>query len=229
MKKFLFSLIAILAAITLFAVPQAIVFDFGGVMTGKPNREAVVNFICETFDFSEAEFDRVNLEKRTAAKKGVSDEQFWLSYAQSKGINLPCHWVESFQAAIKEAIGINPNMYALVAELQEQEIPVALLSNIDERLARLIRQLNLYEPFQPCLLSCEIGVEKPDVKAYEILINQLGLAAQDVIFIDDKPENIESAKKVGLDAILFESEDQLRVELANRGIKCVFTEARNKL
>lgn len=108
-------------------------------------------------------------------------------------------------------------MYALVDQLKEQQIPVALLSNIDERLSKLIRDFGLYEPFEPCLLSCEIGVEKPDLKAYELLVKTLNLPAKDVVFIDDRPENVEAAKTIGLDAILFESEQQLRNELNIRG------------
>jgi HAD superfamily hydrolase (TIGR01509 family) len=107
-------------------------------------------------------------------------------------------------------------MYTLVNQLKEQKIPVGLLSNIDERLSKLIRDFGLYEPFNPCLLSCEIGIEKPDLKAYEFLLTQLKLPAEEIVFIDDRPENIEAAKAVGLDAILFESELQLRGELAKR-------------
>ncbi len=219
MKKILFSLIAsTFTAASLISAPQAIVFDFGGVMTGEPNREAVITFIRQSFHFSVDEFEKVNQEKRLAVKQGKTDEEFWISYAKNKGIELPQNWTTSFRSVMKDAIGINPEMYALVDQLKEQKIPVALLSNIDERLSKLIRDFGLYEPFNPCLLSCEIGIEKPDLKAYELLLTKLNLQAKEVIFVDDRPENIESAKTIGLDAILFESEQQLRNELSRRGV-----------
>jgi putative hydrolase of the HAD superfamily len=218
MKKILFSLIAsTLTATSLIAAPQAIVFDFGGVLTGEPNREAVITFIRQSFHFSAEEFEKVNQEKRLAVKQGKTDEEFWIVYAKNKGIKLPANWSASFKSVIKDAIGVNPEMYALVDQLKEQQIPVALLSNIDERLSKLIRDFGLYEPFEPCLLSCEIGIEKPDLKAYELLLKRLNLPAKNVVFIDDRPENVEAAKKIGLDAILFESEQQLRTDLGTRG------------
>ena len=110
-------------------------------------------------------------------------------------------------------------MYILVDQLKKQQMPVAMLSNVDTRLANLLREFGLYDPFSPCLLSCEMGVDKPDLKAYEILLNQLKLPAGDVVFIDDRLENVEAAKKMGIDAILFESENQLRAELGKRGCK----------
>lgn len=219
MKKILFSLIAsTFTAASLISAPQAIVFDFGGVMTGEPNREAVISFIRQSFHFSADEFEKVNQEKRLAVKQGKTDEEFWVSYAKNKGIKLPQNWTISFRSVMKDAIGINPEMYALVDQLKERKISVALLSNIDERLSKLIRDFGLYEPFNPCLLSCEIGIEKPDLKAYELMLTKLNLQAKEVIFVDDRPENIESAKAIGLDAILFESEQQLRNELNRRGI-----------
>jgi HAD superfamily hydrolase (TIGR01509 family) len=219
MKKFVFSLItSTVTATSLIAAPQAIVFDFGGVMTGEPNREAVITFIQESFHFSSGEFETANQEKRQAVKQGKTDEEFWISYAKDKGIKLPWNWVESFKLVMKDAIGINPKMYVLVEELREQQIPIALLSNIDERLSKLIGDFGFYKPFDPCLLSWEIGIEKPNPKAYEFLLTKLNLPAQEVLFIDDRPENIASAIELGMDAILFESELQLRTELIKRKI-----------
>ena len=215
MKKFVFLL---LATVSLYATPQAIVFDFGGVMTGEPNREAVIEFLCTTFQLIPSEFEKANLEKKEAVKLGMTDEEFWLNFANERGVVLPNTWLQQFKSVMKEAIGANPEMYALVNELREKQIPVALLSNIDERLSKLIREFGLYDPFNPCLLSWEIGARKPNAKAYEILLERLGLPSADVVFIDDKEENVEAAKKIGIDALLFESSEQLRQELKNRGV-----------
>lgn len=218
MKKALFSMIISTLTTSLIAAPQAIVFDFGGVMTGVPNREAVITFIRQSFHLSAEEFEKANQEKRLAVKEGKTDEEFWISYAESKEIKLPSNWTASFRSVMKDAIGINPEMYALVGQLKEQQIPIALLSNIDEHLSKLIRDFGLYDLFEPCLLSCEIGIEKPDLKAYELLLTKLNLPAKEIMFIDDKPENIEAAKTIGLDALLFESGQQLRNELSKRGV-----------
>lgn len=215
-KKILFSLLTVCASLS--ASPKAIVFDFGGVMTTEPKREDIVHFLQTSFHLSAEEFDLVNQEKRKAVKAGKSDVEFWLQYAQENNITLPKEWVCSFNQVMKDAIGINPQMYALVEELKAKNIRVALLSNIDERLAKLIRNLGLYEPFSPCLLSCEIGLEKPDFKAFEILLGQLNLPAREVLFIDDRPENIEAARELGMDAILFESCQHLKEELLKRDL-----------
>lgn len=117
---------------------------------------------------------------------------------------------------MKDSIGVNPEMYELVSQLKGKNIPIAMLSNIDDRLARLIRDFGLYEPFDPCLLSCEIGLEKPDPKIYDILLKKMNLPAKNIVFVDDRLENVEAAQKMGFDAILFTSQEQLQKELAKR-------------
>lgn len=213
-QKALFT--SILATATILAAPQAVVFDFGGVMTGVPNREAVVHFLCDTFQLSEQEFEKANAKKREAVRSGKTDEEFWLGFAQETSTTLPSDWMQELNAVMKDAIAPNSDMYEIVEQIKARNISVALLSNIDMRLSKLIRGFGLYEPFAPCLLSCEMGVEKPSPEAYKILLDTLGLSAVDVVFIDDKKENIEAAKSIGIDAIWFESTDQVRDELTKR-------------
>src|SRR3989339_1453966 len=108
MKKTLFPLIALtLMSTSLIATPKAVVFDFGGVLTGDQNRESVITFIRQSFHFSAEEFEKANQEKRLAVKQGKTDLDFWLFYAENKGITLPNNWANSFNSVMKEAIGIN--------------------------------------------------------------------------------------------------------------------------
>lgn len=216
MKKIMFSLLSACSA--LCAAPEAIVFDFGGVMTHEPKREAVVQFICKSFKLSPEEFEVVNQEKRKAVQEGLRDQDFWLRYSKQKNIELPKSWEDEFNHVMKDAIGVNHQMYELVETLKEKKVPVALLSNIDHRLAKILREFDLYQPFDPCLLSCEIGFEKPDPKIYEVLLKKMQLPAQNIVFIDDRVENVEAAQKLGFDAILFTSQEELQKELKKRGL-----------
>ncbi len=216
MKMLMVFLLTACAALS--AASGAVVFDFGGVMTKEPNREAVVQFLCSSFAVSSQEFEIANQEKREAVKAGKRDQDFWLEYARQKNITLPKDWEDSFNHVMKEAIGINDEMYDLVFALKEKGIPVGLLSNIDDRLSRLLKEFNLYAPFDPCFLSCEIGLEKPDPKIFEFVLKEMDLPATSIVFVDDRAENIEAAQQLGVDAILFNSKNQLEKELKKRGL-----------
>lgn len=209
--------ILLTAYTTLSAAPQAVVFDWGNVI-GFNDRSVVVSFVCDSFHFSEAEFEAANLEKRKAMKEGKSDIDFWLKLADKKEIDLPKDWAQQYTTTLKESVGADPNMYALIDQLKKSGLRIGMLSNIDDRYTKLIRDFGFYEPFEPCLLSCEMGLEKPDPKAYALLLKTMDLPATEVVFIDDKAENVEAAKKMGIDAILFNSSQQIREELAKRDL-----------
>ncbi len=215
MKKTL--LLLLTATASLLAAPQAVVFDWGNVLA-TPDRSIVVDFMCDTFQLSKPEFEQLNLEKQRAVESGRSDIDFWLQLAAERGIRLRHDWPHTYTSILKASVGANPEMYALVQELKNREIRVGLLSNINDRYVKLIRDFGLYQLFDPCLLSCEIGLNKPDPKAYEALLRAINLPPQEVLFIDDKLENVEAAKQMGIDALLFQSAAQVRMELEKKGL-----------
>jgi putative hydrolase of the HAD superfamily len=211
MRKVLFALTTFLVAtIALVASPKAVVFDWGGVVA-QPDRSIIAGFLCQTFHFSESDLEK-------ATKTGKLDPDFWMDLAKQKGITLPENWANTYLATLKTSLGVNPKMFVLIEELKKEQIQVGLLSNINERYSQLLRSLQLYQAFDPCLLSSEIGIEKPAPQAYEILVQTLHLLPEEIVFIDDNLENVEAAKAKGIDAIIFESPEQVRKELQQRGI-----------
>jgi putative hydrolase of the HAD superfamily len=148
-----------------------------------------------------------------------AEPEFWVAYANKRGLTLPANWMEKLNDTRRNAIREIPGMIALVKELQRQGYQTALLSNIRESQAAIKRKLGYYNLFNPVLLSYEIGVRKPDPKAYQILLSKLQVAPQTVLFIDNQPVNVEAAKKLGMDGIVFTNRDQLAQELKKRGIE----------
>ena len=65
---------------------------------------------------------------------------------------------------------------------------------------------------------CEYNLVKPDDRAFEILMKEIGYATSEVVLIDDKEENIEKAKEFGFKTIHYIDPVQLRKELNNLDI-----------
>lgn len=65
------------------------------------------------------------------------------------------------------------------------------------------------------LLSYEIGVRKPHPQAYEILLQQLSLPPEQILFIDDQNVNVQAAEKLGIQSIHFIHPEKLEEELQN--------------
>ena len=58
------------------------------------------------------------------------------------------------------------------------------------------------------------GYVKPDPRLFQVLLDRFGLKAEECIFIDDNPDNVAAARRMGFHGILFTGADSLRKELA---------------
>jgi putative hydrolase of the HAD superfamily len=61
--------------------------------------------------------------------------------------------------------------------------------------------------------SHEEGMKKPDRRIYEIACRRLGVEAHEAVFLDDTPECVEGARRAGMHAIRFVSNDQAIADL----------------
>jgi FMN phosphatase YigB (HAD superfamily) len=73
-------------------------------------------------------------------------------------------------------------------------------------------------PFAWAILSCEAGAMKPDRAIYDAAIERAGVAASEIFFVDDRPENVVGARAVGIDAVRYEGTMKLVDDLRVRGV-----------
>jgi putative hydrolase of the HAD superfamily len=153
------------------------------------------------------------------ALSAKSMEAFWLIYETKSGLELPFNWASQFKQMRRQSLRIDPKIYTIIQELKSHGKKVALLSNVPASRAKDIRKLGLYKPFHPAILSCDIGVEKPNKKAFRVLLKKLGnVDPNRCFFIDDKIENVNAALRLGIQAVQYESPKKLRWQLALRNI-----------
>lgn len=67
-------------------------------------------------------------------------------------------------------------------------------------------------------LSFEVGAVKPEPAIFEAALARLGVTAPDAVYADDRPDLVEAARKLGLDAFVVDSAASLGSELARRGL-----------
>ena len=67
--------------------------------------------------------------------------------------------------------------------------------------------------FDGIVVSCDIHIIKPERGIYEYLLNQYQLIAEECFFIDDRPENIEGARQIGMNGVVFYGDFQEIKEL----------------
>jgi putative hydrolase of the HAD superfamily len=71
-------------------------------------------------------------------------------------------------------------------------------------------------PFHHCTFSCDLRIAKPAVEIYQHCLNGLGVTPSDVLFLDDRPENIQAANALGIHSVLFTTLEKVAAELDRR-------------
>lgn len=94
-------------------------------------------------------------------------------------------------------------LVSYVRQLRERGYRVALLSNDSIELTSKLVKLDLVDLFAPLVISAQIGVMKPDARAYETVLARLGCTAGEAVFIDDLPANVAGAESVGIHGMLY--------------------------
>jgi putative hydrolase of the HAD superfamily len=69
------------------------------------------------------------------------------------------------------------------------------------------------------LFSCDVSLIKPEEAIYRKLLSMLDVKADELVFFDDKAENIAGARAVGMEAILWKNAESARRELISLGVK----------
>lgn len=114
---------------------------------------------------------------------------------------------------------INNEMITLIENLRKK-YKIALLSNaIGEFLNRILSRINTNQLFDFIVISSEANIIKPDKKIFELLLSKMNIQANNSIFIDDNIINVEAAKSIGIEAILFEDVQQLKEMLLHYNIE----------
>jgi putative hydrolase of the HAD superfamily len=77
----------------------------------------------------------------------------------------------------------------------------------------------LREIFAAFFSSCYVGIQKPDVRIFQMALRVMQRSADECIFVDDRVENVEGARKAGMNGIHFQNVAQFSAELKNLGMQ----------
>lgn len=114
-----------------------------------------------------------------------------------------------FQKAMESLVPLNLGMNLLQA-VRERGFATYVLSNMSFEFYQWISsQYSILEGFHGAVFSYEIHTMKPDFKIYQYLLDKYSLKPQECLFIDDMDCNIFSARKVGINSLLYQPQDDM--------------------
>ena len=184
--------------------------------------DVMETLVTEPFFTAVPAFFGMTLDELLAAKhptswiefeKGRISEAEYLEQFFHDGRPIDC---EALRQCLTQAYRWIDGMEDLLEELMTAGFELHALSNYSLWYKLIDGKFRLTRFLHWTFVSCLTGVRKPDPQAYLGAVEALGVEPADCLFIDDRPQNIQAAVDVGLDAILMCGASELRGELVQR-------------
>ena len=182
-----------------------IVFDFFGVISSE-----VAPFIFGEV-FSDEEAKRLKEEYMQPADRGdITEEQMYENLAR-----LFSRTPEDMEEEYLRRAVIDRDMVAYIEELRKT-YRVCLLSNAQsDYLRKVFDREDLDRLFDRKVVSGDVRMIKPYPEIFEHLLKLEGIKPSEAVFIDDNPKNVEGARAVGMNAILYSDLASLKTAMRN--------------
>ncbi len=206
---------------------RAIIFDVGGVLSlGKYEEKGVGghhllgvhNFMADVFHIDlDTWFDAIDTSYAKSIEGKINRRK--ALYIMASNLKCSVGKLEKlFKTAYGEHFKRNNELYKVAYGLREKGYRIGILSD-QWYLSKeaLILQKDI-KGFRPVIISCDVGMRKPNPNIYKLLLKKLRLPGKKVLFIDNREWNLRSARELGMKTILFEDNKQLIRDLENKGI-----------
>lgn len=192
---------------------KAIIFDFGRVITAqKPlslfrSYEEELGLDPDTIN--SIMFDSQAWQDALLGRK--TTEEFWHLIGPELGLNTADE-VNRFRRRYHADEAINEAVLDLIRKLRGR-YKLAILSNSPPDLTRWLVDWEMRDLFEVVFCSGDEGMIKPDPAAFKLTLERLGVEPGEAVFIDDTPEHVEAARKLGIQGIIFTTAAALKDDL----------------
>ena len=92
----------------------------------------------------------------------------------------------------------------LIAELKSEGYRLFVLSNMSKEYIDYLRKMPVYQYFEADVVSCDVGLIKPEREIYSLLLERFNLDPAQTMFIDDRKENVLAAAELGITPFHFD-------------------------
>ena len=200
---------------------KQVLFDVGGVFVDA-ELDRYIQIGCAMFQTTPEALKQEMTEHLPALETGSIDSvTFWKELGESlwragKGkISYDNNFEGLWGNMLMATLSIDNRMLKVVELLKQNGYKVGIVSNVIAEHAAVLERVNFYSQFEPCVLSCNIGVRKPQPDIYRMAVKMSGVSLRSCLFIDDSPVNVQAAQELGMNGLVFSSIEQLCEDLTS--------------
>jgi 2-haloacid dehalogenase len=197
---------------------DAVIFDLGGVLLDWNPRYLYRRMFDDEDAMERFLGDVCTMEWHEANDRGVPFEITCAQLAAEHPEHAEHIW--AWGTRTEEMIGgpIDESV-AILRELKGRGVPVYALTNMEATTYPQRRErFDFLRWFDGTVVSSSEGMIKPDARIFRLLLDRYGLEPESTLMIDDNPRNVDAARALGMQTVLFESPEGLRRVLVDAGL-----------
>lgn len=200
---------------------ETIFWDLGGVLlTNGWDRDQRARVLAD-LGVDVRAYEAVHDKENWFWERGLmTAEEFFTRTVIATNAGLGLSFEQLWPLVCGESKVLYPASFDVLRGLRELPgVRLATLNNESRELnGYRLEAFGLRQSFDFFVCSGYVGEMKPDAAIYRTAIEISGRPAETGLFIDDKEENCEAARRMGMEAIHFDSPAQLLRELTRYGV-----------
>ena len=184
--------------------PRVVVFDYGEVISREPTQADRDRLVARA-GADDGSFWPAYWSHREALDQGTATiSEYWTAVAGDLGVEWDAVDVHELWAIDHRGwLSVDPGTLRVLHALAEGGTRLALLSNAGADFSGWLRSGSFAPLFERVFVSGELGLVKPHAAIYEHVIDELGISPSELLFVDNRSENVEGARAVGGDGHVF--------------------------
>jgi len=197
--------------------PRAVIFDYGNVLSA-PQGPTEIETMASILNVSVHDFLKAYWQFRVSYDEAALDPvRYWHQVSQRLSVSLTGEQIATL-------VGVDSQSWSYPApvvpqwarELRAAGLKTALLSNMPASVRDHVLRCDWLPPFDQRTFSCEVRVAKPAAAIFEHCLIGLDVDPSEILFLDDRPENIQAAETLGVHGIVYKTAQQAARDIAGR-------------
>jgi len=187
-----------------------IIFDLGGVIVPESN-DRIEKGISTKLKIDRGEFLQIKKKHENDLTTGkITLLEFYSIFFNIMGENIEANNLVTEHVNLYEQYSSkwDKSILDLIINLKKK-YKIACLTNTEFEIAQYNKGKGLFEYFDKSFISSDIGLKKPDQNIFEFVLKDLNCNPKNLLFIDDKIENVIAAKNLGINCIHYKPSNQL--------------------
>jgi putative hydrolase of the HAD superfamily len=194
---------------------KIIIFDLGNVLL-KFDFNIVIDRMCKLSPKRREEILEYILTNEDRFERGlISNEEYYEKTKTMLNINID---YDNFCKYFSEMFEPMNDMIELLKKLSKN-YRTFLLSNCNKiHIDYIWDKYDLWNYFEKCFFSYEIGYRKPEKEAFWSVLNYANIKPENAIFTDDMEKNVLGAKEIGINSFVFVNKEDFVNQIIKVGI-----------